>query len=199
MNKIPIAKIGKTNGLKGWQKIHLLTDFPEQFKPNTTFESDKINLTIEKIDLKRKIVKFKGIDTPEDAKKLTNRMLYTTEEQTKENIKLKENEYFWFDIIGCDVVENYGVPEKSEIFWGKEGEWGMENGECLKGEIKLGKVKDIERVDVDYLVIDTDEKLINQGYPKRFLIDFKRHAKDVDVEQKKITASGAIDILESLK
>jgi 16S rRNA processing protein RimM len=171
MNKIPIAKIGKTNGLKGWQKIHLLTDFPEQFKPNTTFESDKINLTIEKIDLKRKIVKFKGIDTPEDAKKLTNRMLYTTEEQTKENIKLKENEYFWFDIIGCDVVEN---------------------------DTLLGKVKEIERVDVDYLVIDTDEKLINQGYPKRFLIDFKRHVKDVDVSNKKITANAALELLDSL-
>jgi 16S rRNA processing protein RimM len=183
-NKIPIAKIGKTYGIKGWQKIHLLTDFPEQFKPNTTFESDKINLTIEKIDLKRKLVKFKGIDTPEDAKKLTNRMLYTTEEQTKENIKLKENEYFWFDIIGCDVIEN--------------GEWRMENGECLKGEIKLGKVKDIERVDVDYLVIDTDEKLINQGYPKRFLIDFKRHVKDVDVSNKKITANAALELLDSL-
>ena len=105
-NKIPIAKIGKTYGIKGWQKIHLLTDFPEQFKPNTTFESDKINLTIEKIDLKRKLVKFKGINTPEDAKKLTNRLLYTTKEQTKENIKLKENEYFWFDIIGCKIEEN---------------------------------------------------------------------------------------------
>jgi len=184
MNKIPIAKIGKTNGLKGWQKIHLLTDFPEQFKPNTAYESDKIELTIEKIDLKRGLVKFKGVDTPEDAKKLTNRMLYTTEEQTKENIKLKENEYFWFDIIGCDVIEN--------------GEWRMENGECLKGEIKLGKVKDIERVDVDYLVIDTDEKLINQGYPKRFLIDFKRHVKDVDVSNKKITANAALELLDSL-
>ena len=171
MNKIPIAKIGKTNGLKGWQKIHLLTDFPEQFKPNTAYESDKIELTIEKIDLKRGLVKFKGVDTPEDAKKLTNRMLYTTEEQTKENIKLKENEYFWFDIIGCDVVEN---------------------------DTLLGKVKEIERVDVDYLVIDTDEKLINQGYPKRFLIDFKRHVKDVDVSNKKITANAALELLDSL-
>ena len=171
-NKIPIAKIGKTYGIKGWQKIHLLTDFPEQFKPTTTFESDKINLTIEKIDLKRKLVKFKGIDTPEDAKKLTNRVLYTTEEKTKENIKLKKDEYFWFDILGCDVVEN---------------------------DTLLGKVTDIERVDVDYLVIRTDKELVNRGFPKRFLIDFKRHVKDVDVEQKKITASGAIDILESLK
>jgi len=170
--KIPIAKIGKSHGIKGWQKIHLLTDFPEQFKPGTTFSSDKIDLTIDKIDLKKGLVKFKGIDTPEDAKKLTNRMLYTTEEETKENIKLKKNEYFWFEIIGSDVYEN--------------------------GKL-LGKVKDIERADVDYLVINTDDKLIKKAYPKRFLIDFKRHVKDVDVENKKIEANGAIEILESLK
>ena len=172
MNKIPIAKIGKTYGLKGWQRIHLLTDFPEQFKNGKTFSSDKIDLTIEKIDLKRGLVKFKGINTPEDAKKLTNRMLYTTKEQTKEDIKLKENEYFWFDIIGCDVIEN--------------------------GEF-LGRVKEIERAnEADYLVINTNPELIEKKYPKRFLIDFKRHVKDVDVENKEIEASGAKDILESL-
>ena len=170
--KIPIAKIGKSHGIKGWQKIHLLTDFPEQFKPGATFSSDKTDLTIDKIDLKRGLVKFSGVDTPEDAKKLTNRMLYTTEEATKENIKLNKDEYFWFDIIGCDVYE--------------------ENK-------KLGKVKEIERADVDYLVIDTDEELIKEGYPKRFLIDFTRHVKDVDVENKKIEAKGAVEILDSLK
>jgi len=170
--KIPIAKLGKSHGVKGWQKIHLLTDFPEQFKPGSTFSSDKTSLTIEKIDLKRGLVKFKGVDTPEEAKKITNRMLYTTEEETRENIKLKDNEYFWFDIENCDVYEN-----------GK----------------KLGRVKEIERADVDYLVINTDEELIKEGYPKRFLIDFKRHVKDVDVENKKIEAQSALDILESLK
>jgi len=172
MNKIPIAKIGKTYGIKGWQKIHLLTDFPEQFKKNKTFPSDKTDLTIEKIDLKRGLVKFKGVDTPEDAKKLTNRMLYSTEEQTKEDIKLKENEYFWFDIIGCDVYE--------------DGEF-------------LGRVKEIERAnEADYLVINTNPELIEKKYPKRFLIDFKRHVKDVDVENKKIEADGAKVLLESL-
>jgi 16S rRNA processing protein RimM len=170
--KIPIAKIGKSYGVKGWQKLHLLTDFPEQFKPGAVFESDKTDLTIEKIDLKRKIVKFKGIDTPEDAKKLTNRVLYSTPEKTKQEIKLKENEYFWFDIIGCDVIEKDKV---------------------------LGKVIDIERVDVDYLVIKTDESLVKQGFPKRFLIDFKRNVDKVDVENKKIYAKGAIELLESLK
>ena len=171
-NKIPIAKIGKSHGLKGWQKLHFLTDFPEQFKPGREFPSDKINLTIEKIDTKRNLVKFKGVETPEDAKKLTNRMLYTTEEKTRENVKLKKDEYFWFDIIGCSVVED---------------------------NKKLGIVKEIERADEDYLVINTAENLIKEGFPKRFLINFKRNVKDVDVENKKITANGAIDILESLK
>ena len=170
--KFPIAKIGKSYGIKGWQKLHLLTDFPEQFKPGTTFSSDKTNLTIEKVDLKRGLVKFKGIENREDAKKLTNRVLYSDEKETKSNIKLKKDEYFWFDIIGCNVYEN---------------------------DVLLGKVIDIERADVDYLVIKTDESLVKEGYPKRFLIDFKRHIKDVDVENKKIVADGALDILESLK
>ncbi|GAX87151.1 16S rRNA processing protein RimM [Lebetimonas natsushimae] len=187
--KIPIAKIGKTYGVKGWQKLHLLTDFPEQFKAGVTFESDKITLTIEKIDLKRNLVKFKGYDTPEDAKKLTNRMLYSTTEKTKQEIKLKDDEYFWFDIIGCDVFEN----EKLK----------MENGKFVESEeenqIFLGKVIDIERVDVDYLVIKTNDELVKQGFPKRFLIDFKRNVDKVDIESKKIYAKGAIELLESLK
>jgi 16S rRNA processing protein RimM len=170
--KIPIAKIGKSYGIKGWQKLHLLTDFPEQFKPGETFSSDKTDLTIEKIDLKRNLVKFEGVDTPEDAKKLTNRKLYTTEEETRERIKLKKGEYFWFDIEGCDVYEN-----------GK----------------RLGKVKEIQRADVDYLLINTDENLIKEGYPKRFMIDFKRNVKEVDIQNKKIQTSGAFDLLESLK
>ena len=170
--KIVIAKIGKTYGIKGWQKIHLLTDFPSQFQPGKTFESDKINLTIENLDLKRGLIKFKGYDTPEKAKLLTNRKLYSTIENTRKELSLDENEYFWFDIIGCKVYEN-----------GK----------------RLGKVKDIQRADVDYLLIFTDDKLIKKGYPKRFMIDFKRHIKSVDIKNKKMEAQGAFDILESLK
>ena len=171
-NKIPIAKIGKTHGLKGWQKLHFLTDFPEQFKPGREFSSDKINLIIDKIDLKKNLVKFKGIESIDEAKKLINRMLYSTPEETRENVKLKEGEYFWFDIIGCNVFED---------------------------DKKLGIVKEIERADEDYLVIDTDKNFIKEDYPKRFLISFKRNVKNVDIENKKITADGAIDILESLK
>ena len=54
-NKIPIAKIGKTHGLKGWVKLHLLTDFPEQFQKNRNFDSDKGELRIEQINPKNRV------------------------------------------------------------------------------------------------------------------------------------------------
>ncbi len=174
--KIPIAKIGKSFGVRGWQKLHILSDFPEQFKKGASFESDRVELTIEDIDLKRGLVKFKGVNSPQEAKKLTNRALYTTPEKTKEEIELKEGEYFWFDIEGCDVFEK--IDNK---------------------EVRIGKVVEIERADEDYLVIEVDEKLKEKGYPKRLLINFKRNVKDVDVDNKKIVATGAFELLESLK
>jgi len=168
-NKIPIAKIGKTHGVKGWLKLHLLTDFPEQFKAGKTFEADKITLTIEHINRKNNTIKFVGFNTPEEARKLTNRVVYSDLESSKEDIKLKKDEWFWFDIIGCEVIEDEKV---------------------------LGIVEDINRInDIDYIVVKINENL---GYKqKRFLFDFKRHIIDVDIENKKIIVQNTLPILEA--
>ena len=132
-NRIPIAKIGKTHGVKGWLKLNLLTDFPEQLKANKTFEADKITLTIENINRKNNTIKFVGFDNPEDSKKLTNRVIYSDEDNSKNDINLKKDEYFWFDIIGCEVYED--------------------------GKL-LGKVEDINRInDIDYIVVEVDKAL----------------------------------------
>ncbi len=169
MNKIPIAKIGKTFGVKGWVKLHLLTDFPEQFKAGKTFEADKITLTIENINRKNNTIKFVGFNTPEDAKKLTNRIIYSDEKTSKDDIKLKKDEYFWFDIIGCEVYEDNKL---------------------------LGKVEDINRInDIDYIVVSVNPDL---NLPqKRFLFDFKRHIIEVDIENKKLIVKDTIPILEA--
>ncbi len=170
-NKIPVAKIGKTTGLKGWLKLHLLTDFPEQFKKNISFESDKLDLTIENFDKKRNIVKFLNYDDVEEAKKLTNRMLYTSLEESRENCNLKEDEYFWFDIMDCEIIEN---------------------------EKLLGIVQDINRInDINYLVIETSQDLIKENLPNRFLLDFRRHKTEVDIKDKTIYVKDAFEILET--
>ncbi len=170
---IEIAVIGKTVGLKGELKLHLKTDFPEQFKPQKKFKTDSLELTIEYINLKRNLIKFKGFDTPETAKKLTNKKLFTTIQQTREDCCLKDGEYFWFDIKGCEVYEN---------------------------DKKLGIVTNIERIlNNDYLNIKTDTTLVQNKYPKNFLIPFIKgvYIKKVMIEDKKIFVTGGFDLLEA--
>ena len=167
-----VAKVGKSVGLQGENRLITDTDFPEQFKKGSTFSTKRQTLTVERYNEKRGVVKFEGINTSEDAKKITNLELYTTLEATKAMCGLKKDEFFYFDIIGCEVFE---------------------------GGVDLGKVNDIERINVtDYLVIDTHESLVAQKNPKLFLIPYiDNFVKTTDVENKKIEVSGGIDILEA--
>jgi 16S rRNA processing protein RimM len=168
-----IATIGKTIGIKGELKFHIKTDFPEQFVSGSSFvinKSEKITLT--SVDLERLLVKVNGVSNPQDAKKFTNLKLFTTREETRKNCHLLEGEYFWFDLEDCKVYED--------------------------GKL-LGVVNEIERIAItNYLSITTDESLVKEGFSKSFLVPFMEPFKQsVDIENKIITLSGAMDILEA--
>jgi 16S rRNA processing protein RimM len=170
-NKIYVAKLGKTVGLNGTVKIYIDSDFPEQFQKNAQFTTQRNQtLTVEKINPHNSTVKFIGIDSVEDAKKLTNKLLYTSIEDTKELCSLKENQYFWFDLIGCTIVEN------DEI---------------------LGTVSDIQRLPLDdYFVIDTAAQLQEKNLPKQFLVPYnEQYILNVSIERKQITTINTKDIL----
>jgi 16S rRNA processing protein RimM len=173
MDKIYIAKLGKTVGLKGQQKLHIDSDFPEQFTKDTKLTTDKKQeLIIESYNSSNNVIKFVGIDTIEDAKKLTNRQLYVSTEDTREMCKLDEKQFFWFDMIDCIVTEN--------------------------GQV-LGKVSDIQRMPLsDYLMIDTDETLVKEKFATSFLVPYlDDYILFVDIENKSITTQNAKDILEA--
>lgn len=168
-----VATLGKTIGLRGELKLHIKTDFPEQFKAGSKFFISKNQqLTIESINNEREIVKFIGIDSPEDAKKLTNKELMTTIEQTKRECQLEEGQFFWFDLIGCEIIEN---------------------------NQKLGKVAEIERIGaVDYFSVKTSQELVEKGSVKSFLIPYQPiFVKSVDIALKLIVVEGGKDILEA--
>ena len=172
-NLLHIATIGKVVGLKGDMKLHIQSDFPEQFKKGVSFPVDENEtLTISEVNHERGLVKFVGYTSPQDAKKLTNKKLYTTIERTRKECRLNEGEYFWFDIEGCVVVEDGKV---------------------------LGIVEEIDRIaETNYLNVITDEILLKEGYSKSFLIPFKKPFKvDIDIKEKVIRVNGAIDILEA--
>ncbi|WP_345992482.1 ribosome maturation factor RimM [Sulfurimonas sp. HSL-1716] len=168
-----IATIGKTVGLKGDMKLHIKSDFPEQFVKGAKFLISKNRtVEIEEIDLERNLFKIKGVDNPEDAKRYTNEKIYTTYEETRKNIKLEEGQYFYFDIEGCKVYDN---------------------------GLLLGIVDEVERIGpTDYLSMITDEALVAKQLPKLFLIPYQDHfIVSVDIDKKSIQVSGGLDILEN--
>jgi 16S rRNA processing protein RimM len=168
-----IATIGKTVGIKGDMKFHDKSDFPEQFRVGSSFlinKKDRITLT--DVNVERGLVKINNLSNPQDCKKFTNAKLYTTYEETRENCHLEEGEYFFFDLEDCEVYED--------------------------GKL-LGHVKEMERINAtNYLIIVTNESLVESGLPKGFLVPFIEPFKvKVDIKAKEITLSGAIDILEA--
>ena len=176
MEKVYVAKLGKTVGLKGWQKLYIDSDFPEQFsKGNHLFTDRGQELTIESYNPNNDTIKFIAIDTIEEAKKLTNRQLFVTIEDTKKSCSLERNQFFWFDIIDCIV------KEKDEV---------------------LGRVIDIQRLPLcDYMVIKTSQTLQQNSSIKlasSFMLPYtKDFVLDVDIEQKQIVVKNGKDILEA--
>jgi len=171
-NRFQVAKLGKAIGLYGEMKFHVKSDFPEQFQAGAIFDSKRGELEIEMYNPERDLVKFKGVDSVEAAKKLTNVDLFTTEEKTRQDIKLDEGQYFWFDIVESSVYE---------------------------GNLLLGKVTDIERLGVtDYLNLKTDADLVSKKMPNSFLIPYlDNFVLEVDTKAKIIKVQGGFDILEA--
>jgi 16S rRNA processing protein RimM len=168
-----VATLGKTVGLKGDMKLHIKSDFPEQFCAGAEFLSkDASPIILEDVNLERQTVRLKGVHTPEDTKRFINQQLFTTYDATREHIALEEGEFFWFDIIGCSVVE---------------------------AGLVLGKVKEIERIGiVDYLSVKTSDALVSKGESKSFLIPYHEpFLVHTDIDSKSIEVAGCLDILQA--
>lgn len=173
-SNVYVAKLGKTVGLKGHLKLHIDSDFPEQFKKGTTFISNRnIKLKVIEYNSNRDTILFENYEDIDLAKKLINQELFSSPEQTRHNCKLKENEFFWFDLIACTVYEN---------------------------DLELGTIKDIHRYPIsDYLEITTNKTLVSKGLPETFLLPhiFDKYILDVNIENKKIKVKDAYAILEN--
>ena len=174
-DKIYVAKLGKAVGLKGHLRLFIDSDFPEQFKKGSEFITNKkTSLVVKEYNSNRELIQFENYEDVDLAKKLTNQQLFATIEQTRQNCKLEENEYFWFDLMDCTIVED-----------------GLE----------LGKVVELHRYPVsDYLEIKTSNKLVEEKeLPKTFLLPhiFDRYILNVDIENKTIEVQDAFVILEN--
>lgn len=107
-----VGVITTTHGIKGEVKVFPTTDDIERFKvlKQVFLDTGKeyIPLEIEGVKFFKQmaILKFKGIDDINEIEKYRGKDLLVTRENA---IKLKEDEYFVYDLIDSEVITEEGV------------------------------------------------------------------------------------------
>jgi len=169
---IEVAQIGRLVGLSGELKLHIHSDFPEQFCIGKTFTTQKnITLEIASYNEKRGLVLFRGYESRESAACLVNSYLMTTLQATLKECELDDNELFWFDIIGCSVKEEENL---------------------------IGVVSEIERIGAtDYMVIKTDKALVDKKLSKKLFIPYiDRYVISTQKQEKVVYVKDGLELLE---
>lgn len=112
MAYITVGKIGSTYGVRGWLKIHSYTEFGASiltYSPWYLSEGSDAWRTIQVEEGRMHgaivIAKFVGINTPEEARLFTGKLIAITRSQLP---SLKKNEYYWSDLQGLTVINKNG-------------------------------------------------------------------------------------------
>ena len=108
---LEIGQIVNTFGINGMVKVKPFTDDIKRFDDleKTYVETNKVKKQYEIEEVKYHkdmvLIKFKGIDKPEDAEALRNSYLKINR---KDEPELKEGTYYIVDLIGLDVYSDEG-------------------------------------------------------------------------------------------
>ena len=108
MKKVVIGKISAPHGVRGEVRIVPLTDFPERFENlKTVFLEDDSKMELESVKFSNKfiIAKFKNINSRNDIEIFNGKLLMLNRSDIP---SLPEGEYYNFDIIGLEVIDNKG-------------------------------------------------------------------------------------------
>lgn len=138
--RLKVGKIVNTHSLKGEVKVISSTDFEEErFKKGSKLLITRGNQLIREVVVQSYrnhknflLVKFEGIDSAEEAEKLKNLQIKIDSDEVGE---LEENEFYFHQIIGCEVFDendkNLGeiidilTPGANDV-WVIKGENGKE-------------------------------------------------------------------------
>lgn len=138
--RLKVGKIVNTHSLKGEIKVISSTDFEEErFKKGSKLLITRGNQLIREVVVQSYrnhknflLVKFEGIDSVEEAEKLKNLQIKIDSDEVGE---LEENEFYFHQIIGCEVFDendkNLGeiidilTPGANDV-WVIKGENGKE-------------------------------------------------------------------------
>ena len=129
MDRIAVGVIRKAHGVRGEASVEPWTDSPDRFEtlaqvilvsPDET-TTREVAVEAMRIHAGRVLLKFSGIDTPEDVQLLHNWTVEIPEDQARE---LEEDEYFLHDLAGLTLVDSEG-RERGIVVEAYEGGGGV--------------------------------------------------------------------------
>ena len=128
-DRIAVGVIRKAHGVRGEASIEPWTDSAERFQELewvtlvSPDESSIREVRIESVRLhgERALLKFEGVETPEEVQKLHNWTVEIPEDQAR---ALEEDEYFLHDLVGLTLIDAQG-KERGVVTDIYEGGGGM--------------------------------------------------------------------------
>src|SRR4051794_9297765 len=119
-DRIALGIIRKAHGVRGEASVEAWSDSPERFTEVSSVtlvspdESSTRDAAIESVRIHagRGLIKFAGIESPEEVQLLQN---WTVEVPESEARKLDENEYFLHDLVGLTLIDAAGAPHGKVI------------------------------------------------------------------------------------
>ncbi|UOQ47899.1 ribosome maturation factor RimM [Gracilibacillus caseinilyticus] len=169
MDHLKVGKIVNTHGIKGEVRVIRITDFENRFETGTTLyvkTKTTDTLTPVTIDGHRvhknfDLLHFQGYENINDVEQFKDTILLIRADQLTE---LEENEYYYHEIIGCEVQTSSGniLGKVSEILSpGANDVWVVKQ----KGkEYLIPYIEDIvKEVDIDTqrIIIEPMEGLLD--------------------------------------
>ncbi|MBQ4163903.1 MAG: ribosome maturation factor RimM [Turicibacter sp.] len=121
MDFLQVGKIVNTHALQGEVKVVSNSDFKEdRFKKGSTlvidFNGERVEVVVatHRVHKGADLLKFKHLNSINDVEKYKGCALLVSTDDLEE---LEENEFYYFEIIGCEVVTTDGekIGEISEI------------------------------------------------------------------------------------
>ena len=154
INNIPVAKFGKTHGLKGEIKVISYCDPLENILTfSKFFLEDKSSIEISFVSTSRSfIAKIKNINSIDDVREFVNKEIFVSAEEIRQD----DDAIYWNDLIECDVLD-----QNSNL---------------------LGKIYKLENHGAsDLIFIETDQEDIIIPLEDQFLGKFDLEAKILNV------------------
>lgn len=108
---VVMARVAGAFGIKGWLKVHTFTESPDTLDGYASWllKSDQgweaFELEDFAVNVKGVVAKLKGCDDRTAAENLAKREIGVPRAALE---VAGEGEVFWFDLIGCDVVNTAG-------------------------------------------------------------------------------------------